>query len=196
MVLYQALMKFGGRLIDGECVHSLARWLWLFAIMTVTLELLEIVTLAYERSEEWLVIGPLLTTRLALSFIGVQMVFGSLIPFLLLGIVVLMKPFLTDPLRNTIAFTASFILLIQVFSMRWNVVIGGQIFSKSMRGFRESYEPELFGREGIAVAIGILVLPFVLMSIYNRFLPLYESTERPADAAPDEEARGEGTSAA
>ncbi|MBI4557899.1 MAG: polysulfide reductase NrfD, partial [Candidatus Hydrogenedentes bacterium] len=177
VILYQALSRLGGKRINAECMQSLSRWLWLFAVLTVTLELLEIITLNYEKAEEWRVIGPLLGTKLAFSFIGIQLVFGSLIPILLLGIVVLMRPFLTDPLRNTISFVASTILLIQVFAMRWNVVIGGQIFSKSMRGFRESYVPELFGREGIAVVAVIVLVPFVFMAIFNKFLPLSEPSE-------------------
>ena len=176
IILYESLMKFIDRKIEGVCVQSLCRWLWLFAIMTVTLELLEIITLAYERNEEWVVIGPLLGTKLAISFIGIQMVFGALIPIILLGIVVLMRPYLTDPLRNTIAFIASFILLIQVFAMRWNVVIGGQMFSKSLRGFREHYTPDLFGKEGVAVAIIIFILPFIFMAIFNKVLPLSEES--------------------
>ncbi len=184
IVLYQIVSKFGDKRIDGECVQALARWLWLFVIMTVTLEMLEIVTLAYKQGEEWEVIGPLLGTKLAFSFIGVQVVFGSLIPIVLLAIVVLMRPFLTDPLRNTIALVASLILLIQVFSMRWNVVIGGQIFSKSGRGFRENYVPELFGREGVAVALAIFILPFVLVAVFNKFLSLSEpKTEANNDSA-------------
>ena len=47
--------------------------------------------------------------------------------------------------------------------MRWNVVIGGQMFSKSMRGFRETYVPELFEKEGILAAVVIFVIPFVLL---------------------------------
>ncbi len=182
MILYQTLMKISSMRIDAKCVQSLAQWLWLFATITVTLELLEIVTLAYEKSEEWLVVGPLLSGRLAISFIGVQMVFGSLIPFILLGIVVLMRAYLTDTLRNVIAFAAAAILLIQVFAMRWNVVIGGQIFSKSMRGFRESYSPELFGREGVVMALVIFIIPFVLIAIFNRFLPLHEEPQQEASS--------------
>lgn len=176
IVLYQILMKISGERIDGECVQSLAQWLWLFTILTVTMELLEIIMLAYEKNEAWLVIAPLLGSKLAFSFIGVQLIFGSLIPILLLAVVVLMRPFLTDPLRNTISFLASGILLIQVFAMRWNVVIGGQIFSKSMRGFRESYVPELFGREGIAMAALIFLIPFIFLALFNRILPLYEKS--------------------
>jgi len=190
MVLYQSVAKLNGRRIDGACVQSLAQWLWLFAILTFTLELLEIVSLAYEKSEEWVIIGELLGTKLAFSFIGIQMVFGSLIPFLLLGIVVLLRRYLTDPLRNVIAVSAALILLVQVFAMRWNVVIGGQIFSKSMRGFRESYSPELFGREGIVVAVVIFVIPFIIMAVFNRFLPLHlRSDEEGDESAPAEPAK-------
>ncbi|MDP1910973.1 MAG: NrfD/PsrC family molybdoenzyme membrane anchor subunit, partial [Hyphomicrobium sp.] len=179
-VLYQAMTKLSGRRIDAACVQSLCQWLALFAIITVTVEMLEITSLAYERSEDWMVIGPLLTGKLGFSFIVVQMVFGSLIPIILLAVIVLMRPFLTDPLRNTIGLLASLILLIQVFAMRWNVVIGGQLFSKSMRGFRAGYVPELFEKEGVAMALLIFVLPFVMIAIIHRILPLHDIESTPA----------------
>ncbi len=177
VILYQTLSIVSSRRIDGACVQSLAQWLWLFATLTVTLEVLEIVTLAYENGEEWLVVGPLISSKIAFSFIGVQMIFGSLIPFILLGIVVLMRRYLTATLRNVITYIAAFILLIQVFAMRWNVVIGGQIFSKSGIGFRENYVPELGGREGVGLALLIMVIPFVIMAIFNHFLPLSSSDD-------------------
>jgi len=172
LVLYEIVTKVGGRRIDGACVQSLAQWLWLFATVTVTLELLEIVNLSYEQNEEWIVVRQLITDKIAFSFIGIQMVFGSLIPFILLAVVVLMRKYLTDTLRHVISFVAASILLIQVFAMRWNVVIGGQIFSKSGVGFRENYVPELGGREGVALALVIFIVPFLLMAFFNRFLPL------------------------
>jgi Ni/Fe-hydrogenase subunit HybB-like protein len=177
VVLYQTLTVVSGRKIDGACLQSLAQWLWLSGTLTVTLEVLEIVTLAYEKGEEWLVVGPLISNKIAFSFIGVQMIFGSLIPFLLLAIVVLMRRYLTATLRNVITYIAAFILLIQVFAMRWNVVIGGQIFSKSGIGFRENYVPELGGREGVGLALVIMIIPFVIMVIFNRFLPLSDTTD-------------------
>jgi len=172
LVLYETLTKVGGKRIDGACVQSLAQWLWLFATVTVTLELLELVSLSYEQSEEWLVVGKLYFEKIPVSFFGIQMIFGSLIPFILLAIVVLMRKYLTDTLRHVISYIAAVILLIQVFSMRWNVVIGGQIFSKSGVGFRESYVPELGGREGVGAALLIFILPFFIMAFINRFLPL------------------------
>jgi len=184
ILLYQIGMKFSGRKIHAPCMQSLARWLWMFVIISVTLELLEIMTLAYEAAEEWEVIGPLLGNQLAFSFIGIQLIAGALIPIILLGIVVLMSPYLTDQIRNTLCFVASLLLLMQVFAMRWNVVIGGQIFSKSLRGFRESHMPDLFEKEGIAVAILIFVLPLVFIVLFNRILPVFEP--------PDEEVPIEG----
>jgi len=177
LLLYMILTKVGGKIIDGACVQSLAQWLWLFATVTVTLELLEIVTLSYEQSEEWIVVEQLITNQIAFSFLGIQLIFGSLIPFILLAIVVLMRRYLTDTLRHVISFIAALILLIQVFSMRWNVVIGGQISSKSGVGFRESYVPELGGREGVAAALLVIIVPFLIMAIFNRFLPLSQTGE-------------------
>ena len=180
VVLYIVLSKIGSKDIAGNCVQSLAQWLWLFATLTVTLELLEIVSLSYAQDEEWLIVGPLIRDKIAFSFIGIQMIFGSLIPFILLGIVVLMRRYLTDTLRNVITFVAATILLIQVFAMRWNVVIGGQIFSKSGIGFRDNYVPELGGREGVAMALLIVAIPFGVMLVFNKFLPL---TPPPEDRA-------------
>ncbi|MHC4695315.1 MAG: NrfD/PsrC family molybdoenzyme membrane anchor subunit [Planctomycetota bacterium] len=179
IILYQIGMTFSGRRIDAPCMQSLARWLWLFVILSVTLELLEIMTLAYEGAEEWLVIGPLLGNQLAFSFIGIQLFLGASVPIILLGIVVLMSRYLTDQIRNTLCFVASLLLLCQVFAMRWNVVIGGQMFSKSFRGFREAYTPELFDKEGIVMAILIMVLPLVFIVLFNRVLPVFEPAERP-----------------
>ena len=187
IVLYQTAMKLGGGKIDSETIASLNRWLWLFMIVTVSLELLEIMTLAYEQSEAWEAIHPLLTTRLAFSFISVQLILGSLIPFILLMISVTMNRYLHDKVRNTLSFVSALLLLIQVFAMRWNVVIGGQLLSKSFRGFRETYAPQLFEKEGILAAVAIFCLAFVALFVFARVLPVFRSLEVPKG----EEAGGE-----
>jgi Ni/Fe-hydrogenase subunit HybB-like protein len=175
ILVYQVTARLQRRPIERETVQGMARWLWFFLIITVTLELLEIIMLAYEHSEEWAIISPLLTTRLQFSFISIQMIVGSLIPFILLAVIVLMNRYLHDRVRNTLTFFASLLLLVQVFAMRWNVVIGGQLLSKSFRGLRSAYEPHLFDREGILVAVALFVAPFVLLWFFDRVLPI----ERP-----------------
>ncbi len=174
IVLYQVAMKLKGMAIDSKAIAGMARWLWLFMILSLTVELLEIITLAYEKAEEWEVIGHLLLNQLSFSFISLQMVVGGLVPFILLAITVLMEKYLHDRLRNTLSVVASLLLLLQVLSMRWNVVIGGQMFSKSMRGFRETYVPGMFEWEGILHAVVIFTIPFVLLVVFERLFPNFE----------------------
>jgi Ni/Fe-hydrogenase subunit HybB-like protein len=183
ILLYQVTARLQRRPVERDTVQSLARWLWFFLIITVTLELLEIIMLAYEHSEEWAIIAPLLTTRLQFSFISMQMIIGSLIPFILLAIVVLLSAYLHDRIRNTLTIAASFLLLLQVFSMRWNVVIGGQLLSKSFRGLRSGYEPHLFEKEGILTAVLLFIAPFVLLYVFDRVL----SIEPPAPGGHERE---------
>ncbi len=182
IIVYQVTAKLGRRAVQADTITAMARWLWFFLIVTVTLELLEIIMLAYENSEEWHIISPLLTTRLQFSFISIQMIVGSLIPFILLFIVTVMNRYLHERVRNTLTFMASLLLLVQVFAMRWNVVIGGQLLSKSFRGLRSAYEPHLFGREGILMAIVLFLMPFVFLYFFDRLLPI----EAPPGAHPPE----------
>jgi len=170
IVIYQARSKLTGRPADQPCVAALARWLWFFLILTITLELLEIVVMAYERSESWMIVSQLLTTRLQFSYLTVQMIVGGLIPLILLGIVVMMNRYLNEKLRNVLTTSAAFLCLIQVFAMRWNIVIGGQLMSKSLRGLRQHYEPDVYGREGILMAIALVIVPFVILWVFDRLL--------------------------
>ncbi len=173
IIFYQIAMKVRGEPIDQRCISGLARWLWLFMIVSLTLELLEIITLAYERAEEWEVISHLLTTKLSFSFISLQMIIGGLIPFILLMVTVLMDRYLHERVRNTLTFVSGTLLLIQVLSMRWNVVIGGQIFSKSFRGFRD-YHPHFLEKEGVLSAILLVAFPCVLLYLFHRILPMFK----------------------
>jgi Ni/Fe-hydrogenase subunit HybB-like protein len=187
-VVYQAVSKLRRAPAEASLVSSMARWLWFFLILTITLELLEIIMLAYEKSEPWHIISELLTTRLEFSFITVQMIIGGLIPIILLGIVVMMNRYLHERLRNTLVVASSFLLLLQVFSMRWNVVIGGQLLSKSLRGLRSPYTPELFGREGVLVAVALFITPFVLLWVFDLILPIYKPGEGQGAREPKAEA--------
>ncbi len=170
IVIFQVISKVRRVPADQPCVAALARWLWFFLILTLTLELLEIIMMAYERSESWLIISELLTTRLQFSYITMQMIVGGLIPLILLGIVVLMNRYLHEKLRNTLATVAAVLCLLQVFSMRWNIVMGGQLLSKSLRGLRLSAELDVYGREGIIAAIVLVIIPFVILWGFDRVL--------------------------
>ena len=58
--------------------------------------------------------------------------------------------------------------------MRWNVVIGGQLFSKSFLGYT-TYKMEWATREGALPAVLLLILPFVILAVLIRLLPPWEA---------------------
>jgi Ni/Fe-hydrogenase subunit HybB-like protein len=189
MVIYQVASKLNRREADQPCVSALARWLWFFLIITVTLELLEIVAMAYERSEPWIIISDLISTRLEFSYVTMQMIVGGLIPLILLGVVVLMNRYLHPRVRNALSTTAAVLCLFQVFSMRWNIVIGGQLMSKSLRGLRSPYEPELFGREGVLAAMALVIVPLVILWVFDRVLGIQPPEGEPANHGTEPEGR-------
>jgi predicted membrane protein len=55
--------------------------------------------------------------------------------------------------------------------MRWNVVIGGQLVSKSLRGFL-AFEAEPLHREGPVAGLLIFGAAFLLLFVLSRLLPL------------------------
>ena len=61
--------------------------------------------------------------------------------------------------------------------MRWNVVIGGQLFSKSFLGYT-TYKMAWATREGLLPAVLLLILPFVILAVLIRLLPPWETRQR------------------
>ncbi len=60
--------------------------------------------------------------------------------------------------------------------MRWNVVIGGQLFSKSFLGYT-TYKMAWATREGLLPAVLLLILPFVILAVLIRLLPPWETQQ-------------------
>jgi predicted membrane protein len=71
------------------------------------------------------------------------------------------------------------VILIQfgIFATRWNVVIGGQMFSKSFRGLT-TYKMEFGGLEGLLYSIALLALPIVILAVLTKILPPWEEMHR------------------
>jgi predicted membrane protein len=72
--------------------------------------------------------------------------------------------------------SAGTLTLIGIFAMRWNVVIGGQLFSKSFLGYT-SYKMAWATREGLLPAVLLLVLPFVILAVLVRLLPPWKAQQ-------------------
>lgn len=172
VVLYLFICWWRKERADGACVQALSRYLWMFLVLAVALEGLELLQMFYESSGEWHLLSTLLTEHLAVSYGVVQVLLGSLVPLVLLATSFL--PRIPPRLLNLCSSVAAVLVLAQVLAMRWNVVVGGQLFSKSFRGFVE-YPLEWGGREGLLAAGGVLLLPLVTLWIVSRIVPVMSS---------------------
>ncbi|MFQ6121436.1 MAG: NrfD/PsrC family molybdoenzyme membrane anchor subunit [Dehalococcoidales bacterium] len=171
IVMYIAVAKIRRAPLDHACLHSLALWLGGFLSVNVVLEGLEVFSMFYEAEESWGIISRLITEKIAFSYFGVQFILGSVLPLFVLGFVELSR--LGEDIKMPIrALTASF-ALIGVLAMRWNVVIGGQLISKSLRGFT-SYTPPLLGLNGIIVVIVLLLMPLVIFAVLVYLIPPWQ----------------------
>jgi predicted membrane protein len=87
---------------------------------------------------------------------------------------------LSEGARKGIYVLAGTLTMIGIFAMRWNVVIGGQLFSKSFLGYT-TYKMAFATKEGLLPAIVLLVLPFVILWGLVKLLPPWH--EEPAASA-------------
>jgi predicted membrane protein len=69
-----------------------------------------------------------------------------------------------EPFRRRMIFGSAAMILVGVLAMRWNVVIGGQLFSKSLRGVM-GYKLEFAGVEGWFMGLILLSLPFIILTV-------------------------------
>lgn len=174
ILLYIIASKFRKHAIDHKCLHSLAHYLWIFLILDVTLELLEIISMKYESLEQIDIINRLLSDKIGFTFYGVQLTLGIFVPFVLLLLVGLMKK--RETLKLIMISISSILVVIGVFAMRWNVVIGGQEISKSLVGTL-TYVPVFFSREGVLPALVIMIIPFIILRVVTSILPPWKDME-------------------
>ena len=82
----------------------------------------------------------------------------------------------SNEMRRMIYLFSAILVQIGIFRIRWNVVIGGQLFSKSLRGLTV-YKLEYFGLEGLFMAMALLVLPFAILLVLTKLLPPWPEGE-------------------
>ena len=160
---------------DYPMLKALATCLWVAFLIAFSLELLDVGYTYFERGHHWSLIQPLLAGPLFDSYVIWQILIFSIVPIVILGFVVLGK--LRDHTLLLLANLAGLLLLLQVLFMRYNVVIGGQLISRSDRGFAE-FHFEFLGREGVLMTVILFSLPFVFYFFLSRFLPILE-TKKP-----------------
>jgi len=155
-------------------------YLFYIFIIDFSLEMLDLIHRIYEADESFRSLNFMVHTQLYFSHIVVQICLGTITPILLLAVTQVVK--LPEIARKRIYSVAGGLTLIGIFAMRWNVVIGGQLFSKSFLGYT-TYKMGLITREGLLVAIGLTIPPLVFLWVLVKLLPPWPEKGLPAAAA-------------
>jgi Ni/Fe-hydrogenase subunit HybB-like protein len=182
MLLYMLISWARRQVIDMKCVDTVARYLFYIFVIDFSLEMLDLIHRIYEADESFRSLDFMVHSKLYLSHIVVQIALGTIAPIALLGLTQVAK--LSDIARKRIYATAGCLTLMGIFAMRWNVVIGGQLFSKSFLGYT-TYKMGLVAREGLLMAILLTILPFAILWVLVRVLPPWP--EASSGSIPDAE---------
>ena len=182
MLLYMVLTKMRGQKIDMLCVDTIAMYMFYIFVIDFSLEMLDLIHRIYEADESFNSLNFMVHTKLYFSQIVVQICLGTVLPLLLLFLTQEVK--LPEIARKRIYATSGCLAMVGVFAMRWNVVIGGQLFSKSFLGYT-TYKMSLVTREGLLAAIALTILPLVFLWVLVKLLPPWPEKSAHQGAAAD-----------
>jgi len=163
--------ELGG--VEANVVRMTSRYLIMFLILAITLELLDLIFRGYTAVKSWDILRSVIYGKDFVAIFVFQYGLGNLVPFIL---------FLLPGLTVRRAVVGTLLVLFGVFMMRWNVVIGGQAFSASFAGFMHYHLPivphdlETF-KEGLFGALTVGVVPFALFWLLSRIFPVFGSDE-------------------
>lgn len=174
MVLYMAVSFFRKVKIDMPCLDTIAKYLFYMLILDFTLESLDQVHRIYEAEESFDILHMLVNGRLNITLFIFQIFSGMIIPMISIGIIQIFK--VREQVRKIIYLVTGILVLVGIFFMRWNVVIGGQLFSKGFHGFT-NFKLGLVGSEGLFMAIMWMILPFVILAFLLWLLPPWKKQE-------------------
>lgn len=169
--------------IDTKCIDLMAKFLFFALLLDAAVEALDWVHRLYFADESIKVLKSLAAGKLFYTLLVGQAFIGTAIPLVLLGIVVIFLKTINPVNRKRIYFFSSILILIGVLAMRWNVVIGGQLFSKSLRGFT-TYKLEFAGHEGWLSAMALIILPFVITGIFVKLFLPYKQQDSSEEGLP------------
>ena len=182
LLIYMVAVLVRGEEPDMACIDKLASFLFYMMIVDFSLEFLDFVHRIYQSEESIQILGQMISERLFTSLIVIQLILGMIIPLVAIALVKMFK--WPAEIRRLSYFIVALLVQFGIFSTRWNVVIGGQLFSKSFRGLT-AYKMAVGGVEGLLVSLGFLVLPFIILYVLIRWLPPWEKEHAPSASSVD-----------
>jgi len=168
MLIYIVVNYVRKQSIDINALDKIAKYLFFMLILDFSLEALDQIQRIYEAEESFEILSLLVSGKLSITLLVMQVTVGTIIPLITLAILQFYKPKIR--LRKIIYAVIGVMVLVGIFFMRWNVVIGGQLFSKSFHGFT-SFKLGLIGTEGALMSAVWIILPFLILSFLLWLLP-------------------------
>lgn len=182
ILLYMIIYPMLGGKIDMKCVDKGMSFLFYAVIVDFSLEFVDFIHRIYQSEEEIKILGELVMNKLFLSLVVIQVLMGMLFPLAILSAIKIFRRFReSEELRKMLYFVSLILIQGGIFATRWNVVIGGQMFSKSFRGLT-TYKMEFGGIEGLLYALGLLALPLVILAVFLKILPAWKELQRKGQA--------------
>jgi Ni/Fe-hydrogenase subunit HybB-like protein len=175
MLAYVVLNRLRREKMDMRCLDTVGLFLLVAMIVDFAFEGLEYIHRVYQSEESIRILGELVSQRLFTSLVVVQVALGMLLPLLILSLVRSKR--ISAGMRTLMYFVSALLVEVGIFAMRWNVVIGGQEFSKSLRGLMR-YKIEMTGMESLTTALILLSLPFIILVVLHHLLPTRWMEER------------------
>ncbi len=120
MLLYMIIIPIRGGKIDMKCLDKVASFLFYAVIVDFSIEVLDFIHRLYESEESIKILSQLVTTKLFMSLVVLQILLGMLLP---LGVMVVIKVFrLQEELRKLLYFVCG--VLIQIGNLQHEVECG------------------------------------------------------------------------
>ncbi|MGE5114594.1 MAG: NrfD/PsrC family molybdoenzyme membrane anchor subunit [Acidobacteriaceae bacterium] len=181
LLIYMATTKLRKRIIDMRCVDTIAQYLLYMFLIDFTLEMVDLIQRIYEADESFRSLDFMVHTKLYFSQIVLQISLGTILPIAAIGFIQFFR--VSEKARRMTYAISSALALVGIFAMRWNVVVGGQLFSKSFLGYT-TYKVDLISREGLLIAIALMILPFIILAVLVKLLPPWgQPVEKPLHIA-------------
>jgi Ni/Fe-hydrogenase subunit HybB-like protein len=175
IILYMIITPLRGNKIDMKCLDTMSSYLFYAVIVDFSLELLDFIHRLYESEESINILSEMVMNRLFISLVILQVLLGMVVPLTIMIGMRLLR--LNEELRKLLYFVSVILIQLGIFATRWNVVIGGQMFSKSFSGLT-TYRMEIGGGEGLLMALGLLILPLIFLAILLKIFPAWPPLQR------------------
>ncbi|MBI4972148.1 MAG: polysulfide reductase NrfD [Candidatus Omnitrophica bacterium] len=178
LILYTIVTLLRSEKIDMKCLDRLVEFLFYAVIIDFSLEVLDFIHRLYQSEDSIKILSQMVCNKLFVSLVIMQVLLGTVLPAIFL--VFFRYSRFPEELRRLAYFISALLIEMGIFCTRWNVVIGGQLFSKSFRGLTV-FKVEITGFEGILMSLALLALPFIILFVVLKILPPWRISSLPVD---------------